>query len=92
MLFWDPILSGNKDIACASCHHPDFAYADGRDIASGVNGRGLGPNRVGGDVVQRNSPTIINVAFNGIDNNGVHSPENAPMFWDFRVLSLENPT
>ena len=24
LLFWDPILSGNKDVACATCHHPDF--------------------------------------------------------------------
>ena len=21
-LFWDPVLSGNFDVACASCHHP----------------------------------------------------------------------
>ena len=22
LLFWDPILSGQKDVACATCHHP----------------------------------------------------------------------
>lgn len=31
MLFWDPILSGEKDMACASCHHPNFGYGDGLD-------------------------------------------------------------
>jgi len=24
LLFWDPILSGNRNIACATCHHPRF--------------------------------------------------------------------
>jgi cytochrome c peroxidase len=41
LLFWDPILSGHKDIACATCHHPDFAYADGRDLSRGTAGRNV---------------------------------------------------
>ncbi|MGE0158126.1 MAG: cytochrome-c peroxidase [Gemmatimonadales bacterium] len=70
LLFWDPILSGNRDVACASCHHPDFAYADGRALSLGTGSVGLGPARVdrsGGaiPVVKRNSPTVLNVAFNG---------------------------
>ena len=36
LLFWDPILSGSKDTACATCHHPQFAYADGRDLSLGT--------------------------------------------------------
>lgn len=31
LLFWDPILSGSKDVACATCHHPDFGYAENLD-------------------------------------------------------------
>jgi len=89
MLFWDPVMSGGKDVACVSCHHPDFGYADGIDLPLGVNGRGLGVNRTGGVLVKRNSPTVINTAFNGIDNNGNYSPLDAPMFWDSRVKSLE---
>src|SRR5215510_9429080 len=74
-LFWDPILSGNRDVACASCHHPDFAWADGRALSLGSGSVGLGPSRkditCGAiPVVQRNSPTILNVAFNGLDGNG----------------------
>src|SRR5262245_66415032 len=46
LLFWDPILSGNNDTACATCHHPDFAYADGRDLPRGTGSVGLGPTRV----------------------------------------------
>ncbi len=92
-LFWDPILSGEKDIACATCHHPAFGYADGLDLSIGVGGVGLGPNRRATDNsiprVPRNSPTIVNTAFNGINNNGQVTPETAPMFWDNRARSLE---
>ena len=38
LLFWDPILSGQKDVACATCHHPQFGYAEDRDLSIGVNG------------------------------------------------------
>ncbi len=105
LLFWDPILSGNKDTACATCHHPDFAYADGRDLSRGTGAIGLGPARTDVSkgqvpVVKRNSPTILNVAFNGVDDNRGRrrgfggsaqsvDPARAPMFWDSRVRSLE---
>ena len=76
LLFWDPVLSGEMDVACATCHHPDHAYADGRELSLGVGSVGLGPDRVDLSngripVVQRNSPTILNVAFNGIDEDDV---------------------
>jgi cytochrome c peroxidase len=72
LLFWDPVLSGNKDIACATCHHPDFAYADGRDLSLGTGSVGLGPARVDLSrgqipIVKRNAPSIVNTAFNGLD-------------------------
>ena len=74
LLFWDPVLSGSRDTACASCHHPDFAYADGRDLSRGTGSVGLGPTRTDMSngrvpVVKRNSPTILNVAFNGVDDD-----------------------
>src|SRR5687767_5657120 len=94
LLFWDPILSGSRDVACASCHHPRFAYTENRDISIGVNGVGLGADRnftAGNTIpfVKRNSQTILNVAFNGIDENGAYSAKDAPMFWDVRKQSLE---
>jgi cytochrome c peroxidase len=94
MLFWDPILSGTKDVACATCHHPSFGYADGLDVAIGVNGLGLGASRHFAPdrpthFVKRNSPTLLNAAFNGIDALGAYGPSSAPMFWDSRVRSLE---
>ncbi|MEM6806935.1 MAG: cytochrome-c peroxidase, partial [Bacteroidota bacterium] len=71
-LFFDPILSGNKDVACATCHHPSNAFAESLDISIGVNGQGFGhrrsfqkPNDI--PFTKRNSQTVINTAFNGIN-------------------------
>ena len=94
LLFWDPILSGNEDVACATCHHPDFGYAENLDISIGVNGIGLGSSRHFGSpnsipFVQRNSQTILNTAFNGIDSQGRYDAATAPMFWDLRAEGLE---
>jgi cytochrome c peroxidase len=44
-LFYDPILSGNKNISCATCHHPNFATGDGLSLGLGEGGIGLGPKR-----------------------------------------------
>ena len=95
MLFFDPILSGNKDVACATCHHPNNGYAEFLDISIGPNAKGFGskrrfntPNTI--PFVKRNAQTIINTAFNGINTRGTYTPEDATMFWDERVKSLEN--
>ncbi|GAB4043513.1 cytochrome-c peroxidase [Spirosoma litoris] len=94
-LFWDPILSGDKDVACATCHHPNNAYTDGLDLALGTNAVGYGQNRrflKPNDVplTKRNTQTILNAAFNGMDINGNYGSMTAPMFWDSRAKSLEN--
>jgi cytochrome c peroxidase len=99
LLFWDPIIGGEDDVACATCHHPDFGYSDGISTPIGVNGVGLGPERVentGGlvlsrpiDRVGRNSPSIINTAYNGMTSLELYAAENAIMFWDGRARSLE---
>ncbi|WP_020597923.1 cytochrome-c peroxidase [Spirosoma panaciterrae] len=94
-LFWDPILSGSKDVACATCHHPHNAYTDGLDLSLGTNATGFGQNRQFRSpndipVSKRNAPTLLNAAFNGMDSNGNYDPLTAPMFWDSRTQSLEN--
>jgi cytochrome c peroxidase len=35
LLFFDPRLSASGQIACASCHDPQFGWADGRRLATG---------------------------------------------------------
>lgn len=102
LLFWDPILSGHTDIACATCHHPDFAYTDGRDLSRGTRSVGLGPARRDTStgripIVKRNAPTVLNTAFNGLEESGRRrrngelslNPARAPMLWDSRIRSLE---
>lgn len=49
-LFFDPILSRDSTISCASCHKPEFAFADNSPTSKGVH------NRLGG----RNTPSAMN--------------------------------
>jgi cytochrome c peroxidase len=95
LLFFDPILSGHLDVACATCHHPEFGFAESLEISIGVNGRGMGSNRdfvTPGDIpfVKRNSQTILNAAFNGLTLTDFTEASEAPMFWDLRAKGLEN--
>ncbi|WP_026810397.1 cytochrome-c peroxidase [Arenibacter latericius] len=95
VLFYDPILSGGMDVSCASCHHPSTGYAEFLDLSIGANGKGLGSKRVFNTpntipLMKRNSPTILNTAFNGITDKYEYDPVKAPMFWDDRVKSLED--
>ncbi len=52
MLFFDPILSEDSSISCASCHKPEFAFADTTPFSRGVHGR-LG---------KRNAPSVMNMS------------------------------
>jgi cytochrome c peroxidase len=52
-LFFDPVLSGDGTLSCASCHHPELGFADGRRRSSGAGGTDLG----------RAAPSLWNVAF-----------------------------
>lgn len=51
LLFFDKILSADRTVACASCHKPDFAFADTVPLSRGV----------GGKLAARNTPTAMNV-------------------------------
>jgi cytochrome c peroxidase len=53
LLFYDPILSGNRNISCGSCHSPDHGTSDGLSLGIGEGGVGLGPDRTGGFGDQR---------------------------------------
>lgn len=52
-LFFDKRLSKDNSVSCATCHKPEFAFADTSAISPGVEGR-LGI---------RNAPTLLNVAY-----------------------------
>lgn len=97
LLFWDPVLSGPMDVSCATCHHPDFAYADGRALSLGPGAVGLGPDRIDTadgaiPVAQRNSPTLLNVAYNGLDRQRRRrrgGPRFTPLPADFESVNAE---
>ena len=67
LLFFDKILSGNRNISCATCHHPDLASADGLALPLGEGPAGLGTDRATGELVNnsvagrvpRNSPGLF---------------------------------
>lgn len=67
MLFFDPRLSGDGTMSCATCHVPALGWTDGLPTGRGHNGM----------VLERATPTIINVGFNKI------------LMWDGRAESLE---
>ena len=78
LLYFDPILSGDNDVSCAHCHHPDLGLSDNRGRSMGKGGRGLGPERRDGALLRRGSPTVWNAAF------------NHRQFWDGRARDLED--
>jgi cytochrome c peroxidase len=53
-LFFEPRLSGNGTVACATCHDPARAFTDGRPTSVGIYGR----------AGQRNAPTVLNALYN----------------------------
>lgn len=67
-LFFDKILSGNRNISCATCHHVLTATGDGLALPIGEGGNGLGIMRDTGfgvdaihERVPRNAPAIYNL-------------------------------
>ena len=68
LLFFDKVLSGNRNISCATCHHPLAATGDGLSLSVGEGGRGLGVGRDTGkgrhkihERVPRNAPPVFNL-------------------------------
>lgn len=73
LLFHDPVLSGNRNIACATCHSHAHGSADGLSLPVGEGGRGLGPKRDVGEGasaiarrVPRHSPALFNLGHRSV--------------------------
>jgi cytochrome c peroxidase len=43
LLFYDPVLSGNRNISCGTCHHHELASGDGLALGVGEGGEGHWP-------------------------------------------------
>lgn len=55
-LFFDPRLSGDGNMSCATCHNPSLGWSDGQPTARGVKSMTLA----------RATPTIVNTGYNGL--------------------------
>ncbi len=69
LLFYDKILSGNRNISCGTCHHHDLHGTDGLSLGIGEGGHGLGPERRAGDIrkrIPRNAPALWNLGHKDI--------------------------
>ena len=81
LLFYDRILSGNRNVSCSTCHNPAFGTGDGVSLGIGDGGIGLGPRRVADpdnlpeQRVPRNAPALFNL--------GAH--EFTALFYDGRI-------
>jgi cytochrome c peroxidase len=76
-LFFDKILSGNRDISCATCHDPVTSIGDGMSLPVGTGGTGRAPERslgAGRQFVPRQAPSLLNAGL------GMFY-----MFWDGRL-------
>jgi cytochrome c peroxidase len=76
-LFFDKILSGNRDVACATCHDPFTQAHDALSLPIGTGGTGAGLTRslgTGRQFVPRNAPSLLNQGLGFFY-----------LFWDGRV-------
>ena len=74
LLFFDPILSGNQNISCATCHNPKHGSADALSLGIGEGGHGVGPDRTAGQ---------------GIDRIKKRIPRNAPALWNLGAKEID---
>jgi cytochrome c peroxidase len=85
MLFFDKILSGNRNISCATCHSPVIATVDGLSVNIGTGGQGLGVLRDAGHY----PPTMRDPQSRGIRNMtplfNLGHKQFTRLFWDGRV-------
>jgi len=86
LLFYDKLLSGNRNIACSTCHHTDFATADGLALGLGEGAEGIGDKRkaVAGVKLKHRVPRHSPVLFN------LGAKEISVLFHDGRLRADEN--
>lgn len=76
-LFFDPRISADNSVSCATCHDPSKGWSDGRALAVGIRGQ----------VGSRHTPTIIGAGYNPNmfwDSRTIGTPAQA-------LLPMQNP-
>lgn len=74
-LFFDPRLSRNGQVACATCHRPEHAFSDGKPVAEAL-AKGT-----------RNTPSLLGVAH----NDWFFWDGRKDSLWSQALAPLENP-
>lgn len=77
-LFYDPILSADSSISCASCHRIDRAFADDQNFSAGI----------GGQQTMRNAPSLANVGFY---QNGLFWDGRVKTLEELALHTIEDP-
>ncbi len=86
-LFHDENLSANRTQACATCHSPDFGFADPRETDAG-KAVSLGDDGV--SLGDRNTPTASYAAFIPEFDQEWDGDAVGGLFWDGRANTLED--
>ncbi|MGI9383273.1 MAG: cytochrome-c peroxidase [Methyloligellaceae bacterium] len=81
LLFFDPILSGNRNISCATCHHPRHGTSDGVSLSFGEGATGLGRKRQ----VDPRTPVVGRIGRNAQALYFLGAREYMSLFHDGRV-------
>lgn len=103
-LYFDPVLGGNRDVSCATCHHPSTATADGRSRAVGTLAYNAGDRRLpqGFSLVEIEGGGKVLTGFKRSGAAHPFTPRNSPdifnrgdaawttMFWDSRAHRKED--
>ena len=82
MLFWDKILSGNKNIACVTCHLMEAATGDALPLSLGEGGAGIMTSRKP-PLDEKSNPIFVPRNATEIFNRA----EFVTLFWDGRVMA-----
>lgn len=78
-LFYDPRLSADGTISCATCHRPDFAFSEPTRVSTGI----------GGQRGRRKAPSLVNLAARTVLVDTPERERGHLFFWDGRTTGLE---
>jgi cytochrome c peroxidase len=78
VLFYDPRISANNTVSCASCHKQELAFSDNNRFSVGFNGKST----------ERNSMAIQNIVSTtfpaGVEVDATGTFKSTSLFWDGR--------
>jgi cytochrome c peroxidase len=87
-LFFDKNLSGNRNMACATCHNPEFAYGPPNSLSVQL---GSDPSQAGQRAVPSLRYKSMTPPYNDVADNPDGTTQNAPgggFMWDGRAATL----